>query len=168
MFLIDDLANYWINRDALERAQEKTEQRENELNNIKTSRLSMGDDYKFNPGLYDRPKDIDFKQIELDPALRERQLAALDNMQSLANSHAGKQSDYERQRAIMEANNNAKNQQASIQQNAAARGQGGSLMEYLLRNQSGQESSNRAGQLGLQSASNAALERLQANGLLQQ
>lgn len=162
MFLVDDLANYWINRDALERAQEKTEARERELRDIN---ISKGE---YKPNLYDTPEDIKFREISLDPSLRQNQVSALEKMQTLANSRAGAQSDFERQQAMMEANRNAQNQQQAIINNAASRGQGGSMMEYMLRQQAAQDASNRAGMMGLKAASDAALERLQANGLYNQ
>ena len=98
------------------------------------------------------PERIEGKQVEIDPELRRKQMAALEALQAISDGRIESQGEAQRQAARMQSEQVAAGRDAAIQQQMSSRGVGGSGMEFALRGQSGQEAANRAGQMGMQGA----------------
>lgn len=113
------------------------------------------------------PERIEGKQVEIDPELRRKQMAALEALQAISDGRIESQGAAQRQAARMQAEQIAAGRDAAIQQQMSSRGVGGSGMEFALRGQSGQQAANMAGQMGMQGAAQSALERLQSQNAYQ-
>lgn len=122
----------------------------------------------FNPNLYGSPEEAKYQTISEDPRVRSMQLQALQNMQGYADQSANSQQALDRQSALNNAQILAKQQMGAIQNQAARRGQLGSGLDYVLQNQAAQQGANSAQQGYLNSAAQAALQRLQGTqGVMQ-
>lgn len=101
--------------------------------------------------------------ITTDPALREAQMRALNEMAAIGESGGMRLQD-EVQMQEMQNQLAAENagQQGAIMQNMAARGMGGGGMELAQRLQAQQSGSDRASQQGMDIAANAQNRALQA------
>jgi len=115
------------------------------------------------PDLYGTPNQVGYQQVGVDPALRQQQMDALSKMQALSEGRLQSQGTYDRYMAQEQANQMARAREQGVMTNAMQRGVGGSGLEMALRAQGGQEGANRQMQAGLNSAAQAALERMQAN-----
>lgn len=122
----------------------------------------------FNPEMYSTPESAQYQTINEDPKVRAMQIQALQNMQGYADQSANSQQALDRQSALNNAQILAKQQMGAIQNQAARRGQLGSGLDYVLQNQSAQQGANSAQQGYLNSAAQAALQRLQGTqGVMQ-
>lgn len=115
----------------------------------------------FRPELYGTPEAAKYETINVDPRTREMALQALQRLQGYSDQAADSSEVLGRTRAINEANQLAGQREGAIAAAAARRGQGGSGLEYVLRNQAAQAGAARAQSGGLESAQQAALQRLQ-------
>lgn len=116
----------------------------------------------YKPTNYQLPEDVQHQGVSIDPALRAKQLAAIQQMQDLSEGRVQSQSALDRYLAMQQAQQAQKGQTEAALANAQARGVGGSGMEFAMRGQAGQNAANLAQSGGMQSAAQAALERMQA------
>lgn len=114
----------------------------------------------YNPELYASPEDAAYQEVEIDPRIREYQLAALSQLADRYNGAADAQMNAEQYQARNQASRLAQGREGAIVQNMQARGMGGAGMEAVLRAQAAQEGANRAQAGGLQAAQNMALQKL--------
>lgn len=115
----------------------------------------------FNPDMYSTPEAAQYQTISEDPRLRGMQLDAIKNMQGYANGAANSQQSLDRQSALNDSQMLAKQQMGAIEGQAARRGQLGSGLDYVLQQQAGQQSANRAQSGYMSAAAQAAIQRLQ-------
>lgn len=108
------------------------------------------------------------EKIQIDPQMREKQMAALNQMDDMSNGYGAAQAEATRRQAIMEANQMAKARSDAASMNASMRGVGGSGLDYALQAQSSQDAANRAMMGGLQGAQQAAQQKYMGNIAYQQ
>lgn len=162
--IIGDLVDWIISNDAAAANAENQQRLMDEYRSVRPVSFSQD---QFNPSLTSIPNDIRYQLTQEDPALRQKQVENLNNLQALSNGKINAQRDLDRYKAIQDANSIAQARDQSALQQAQARGVGGGGLEFALRQQGGQDAANRAQQADLSSAAQAALERLQASGQLQ-
>lgn len=114
----------------------------------------------FRPELYETPQAAQYQTVAEDPRVRDHQMQALARMQQFADQAANSQEALGRYNAVSDANAVAAQQNAGIRNQMAMRGQGGAGMEFVLQQQAAQNAANRAQSAGLNSAQQAALQRL--------
>lgn len=125
-------------------------------------------DEQLRPHYLDVPDDVKYSNVSIDPELRAKQMAALQQMQDISEGRIASQGSYERELARRGAEQLARQREEGVLQQAQMRGMGGSGMEFALRAQAGQNAANQAQMGGMQSAAQAALERLQSQQSYQQ
>lgn len=114
----------------------------------------------FSPEAYRTPEAASYQTINVDPRTRDIAMSALGRLQGFADQAATSQEALGRANALNDANSLAGQREGAIAAAAQRRGQGGSGLEYVLRNQAAQEGAMRAQTGGLESAQQAALQRL--------
>lgn len=114
----------------------------------------------FAPTMYGTPEAAQYRTISVDPRTRDIAMSALQRMQGFADQAATSQEALGRTGAINDANSLAGQREGAIAAAAQRRGQGGSGLEYVLRNQAAQDGAMRAQTGGLEAAQQAALQRL--------
>lgn len=117
----------------------------------------------FSAQSYALPEDAQATLAEESPEGRAAMLAALQQMGELQNQAIGSQSDLDRQRAMVDAGQFANAREGLIRQDAMRRGQIGGAADMIMRAQAAQMGANRNQDAGLQSAQQAALQRLAGN-----
>ncbi len=123
----------------------------------------------FTPTLYDRPEEAQATLATDSAEGRAAQLAALAQMGELTDQSVGSQQQLDRLRAQTDAAQFAQGREGLIRQDAARRGQIGGAADMIARAQAAQMAADRNQAGGLQSAQQAALQRLagtQAQGAL--
>ncbi len=114
--------------------------------------------------------DSEFKNIAVDPRLKEAQLAALQGLQGVANEGGMSATDKVRFNQMQsELNRNEGAQRGAIMQDMARRGQAGSGMELAAQLMNQQASAERASMQGMEvkaQAERRALEALMQGGQL--
>lgn len=116
----------------------------------------------YSPELYSIPENIVAEQITEDPNLKAAQMSALNNMLGLTESGIDAKSlrDFDINRRKVEEESTG--QQEAIFNNMAARGLGGSGMEFGLREKANQDAADRLSQAGLALEDQKANTRLNA------
>lgn len=112
---------------------------------------------------YAMPEDAQATLAQESPEGRAAMLAALNQMGEMQNQAIGSQSDLDRQRASVDAGQFANAREGLIRQDAMRRGQVGGAADMIMRAQAAQMGANRNQEAGLQSAQQAALQRLAGN-----
>jgi len=120
------------------------------------------------PDLFATPESASYQTISEDPRTRELAMRALQNMQGYVDQAATSQHALERQGALDDAAQMAGSREGAIAAAAQRRGQGGSGLEFVLRNQAAQQGAQRAQQGMLSSAAQAALQRMMGNQQMMQ
>ncbi len=159
-YFVDDALNAVIGMVARQKAQEEREKFVGEL----PDGPNQADLPFWDPRRYDTPEDAQSNLVSLDPQYKDLQLKALQALRDKADGSATAQEDAGRMQAIKEANDLAKSREEGVLNDARSRGVGGGGLEFALRNQAGQESANRLGELTTKGAADAALQRLAAMG----
>lgn len=117
---------------------------------------------QFNPSMYSTPEEAKYQTIDLQPGMRDAQMAALQKMQDMGEGYAASQNQAMSNQAIMNANQMAKSNRDAAMMQAGARGVGNSGLAFALGQQGNQQAANSAMMGGLQAAQNAAMQRLQS------
>lgn len=112
----------------------------------------------WNPELYNT-ENADYQLTADDPMTRSAQLSALNKMAGLADTGLSDADQAGYAKAANQAGQIARSANDASLNNAAARGMGGSNLEFLMREQGGQDAAQRAQEAGLQTASDAAKQR---------
>lgn len=162
--IVGDLVDYIIGDQAAQENADNQAKLEQEYRSLRAPSFSQE---KYDPNMTYLPNDIQYNTVKEDPMLRQKQIENLNNMQSLANGKISAQRDLDRYKSVQDANSMAKARDDASLQQAQARGVGGGGLEFIMRQQGGQDAANRSQQADLSSAAQAALERLQASGQLQ-
>lgn len=125
----------------------------------------LGPALNYNPQYYASPETPEATLVTEDPQLRSAQLAALNSL--LTRSAEGVTAEELRQQDLSRRaqGETTRGQEEAIMNNMAARGLGGSGMEFALRQQAAQSAGDVAAQQGLARESTNAQQRL---GALQQ
>lgn len=105
------------------------------------------------------PEDVQYKTVSEDPTYKARQLALLDRLASLGETGLSDADKANYAQGIQQANQAARQRSGALMNEMKARGQGGSGLEYALREQAGQEALNRQAQQGLAQAGDSARQR---------
>lgn len=111
------------------------------------------DAYAFNPEQYQ------YETVAEDPTLQLRQRALLEQMQKLGETGLSDADKASYQANTNNANKEAGQRSAALMNEMRARGQGGSGLEFALREQAGQEALTRAAASGNQQAGDSARQR---------
>lgn len=98
-----------------------------------------------------------------DPIVRSTQISQLNKMAGLADTGLSEADEADFAKARSQANQVSRGGTAAAMNNAAARGVGGSGLEFLMREQAAQDGAERAQAAGLETASTAAKNRLLYN-----
>lgn len=162
--IVGDIVDWIIGNQAAGENQEKLDQMLQQLYSMNAPNFSND---QYNPQMTSVPYNVDANTIKEDPALRQKQMDVLNNLQDISNGKISAQRDLDRYKAIQDANSMAQARDQAALQQAQARGVGGGGLEFIMRQQSGQDAANRLQQADMSSAAQAALERLQATGQLQ-
>lgn len=123
----------------------------------------------FDPSMFATPEEAQATMIDDSPEGRAAQLAALQEMQGMANQAADSTYALSRRNAEMDARQLANSREDAIRQDAMRRGQLGGAQDMIARQQAAQAAANRNLQGGMQSAQLQALQQLagmQASGAL--
>jgi len=163
-YFVDDAINAMIGMIARDKAKEEREKIIGELPDTP----NQSDLPFWDPRRYKTPEEAESNLVSLDPKYRDMQMQALQGLRDKASGAASAQEDADRLQAVTEANDFARGREEGVLNNAKARGVGGGGMEFALRAQAGQDAANRVGQLTNQSAANAAMQRLAAQGAYSQ
>lgn len=121
-----------------------------------------------NAELYDNPLLAMAERIQIDPALRQNQMAALNDMRDMGQGYGAAEAEAGRRQAIFEANQMAKARADAAAQQADMRGVGNSGLSMALQAQSGQSAANRAMQGALMAAAQGQQQKMAANQAYQQ
>ena len=114
-----------------------------------------------NPLLEMTPEDVQAQLIQEDPTLRNTEIAALQQMQQLADKGETAQDAYNYMLANQRAGTESRGQQEAIINEMQRKGAAGSGLEYALRTQAAQSAVDRfAEQQALQAAKKAELQAL--------
>lgn len=104
----------------------------------------------------------------IDEGMRSRQLQALDELQRIYQEGGlDPQSQAAINQAQMQANAAAQAQRAGVQAQAQRAGRGGTVLDYIMQQQAGQDAANRLNQASLDAAANARMRALEAMGAFQ-
>lgn len=117
----------------------------------------------FRPEAFATPEAASYQTINVDPRTREIAMQALQRMQGFVDQNATSQHALDRQSALDDAAQMARAREGAIAAQAARRGQGGSSLEYVMRNQAAQQGAQQAQGGMLNAAAQAALQRLMGN-----
>jgi hypothetical protein len=115
----------------------------------------------FTPEKYADPIAAQYQTISEDPRVRGLQMQALQRLQKYGDQAADSQESLGRYNAMSDGNAVAAQREAAIRNQMQMRGQGGSGAEFAMQQIAAQEGANRAQSGGLNSAMQAALQRLQ-------
>lgn len=127
--------------------------------------------YKKNQDLYNQyqppelsygnynPQQYQYQSIDSDPAIRSMQLSALNKMGNLADTGLSDVDKATFSQAQEQANQQARGSREAIQQNAMARGMGGSGLQFAMQEQGNEAANQRAHDQNLQQASDSARQR---------
>lgn len=113
---------------------------------------------EWTPELYN-PESSSYALTSDDPLARSAQLSALAKMSGLADTGLSDADQAGYTKAINSANQLARSGNAAAINNAAARGVGGSGLEFIMREQANQDAAQRAQEAGLQVAGDSAKQR---------
>jgi len=105
------------------------------------------------------PEDYSYQTISEDPSMQLRQSALLDRLSQLGETGLSDADKANYAQGVQQANQAARQRSGALMNEMRARGQGGSGLEYALREQAGQEAMNRQAQLGLAQAGDSARQR---------
>lgn len=105
------------------------------------------------------PEAYQYSTVTEDPTMRTRQMALLERLGQLGETGLSDADRASYAQATGAANQAAGQRSAALMNEMRARGQGGSGLEYALREQAGQESLTRAANQGLQQAGDSARQR---------
>lgn len=109
--------------------------------------------FQFNPESYQ------YSTVSEDPALQARQAALIDRLGQLGETGLSEADKASYSQGINQANQAARQRSGALMNEMRARGQGGSGLEYALREQAGQEALGRQAQQGLAQAGDSARQR---------
>lgn len=105
------------------------------------------------------PQQYQYQSIDSDPAIRSMQLSALNKMGNLADTGLSDVDKATFSQAQEQANQQARGSREAIQQNAMARGMGGSGLQFAMQEQGNEAANQRAHDQNLQQASDSARQR---------
>ena len=105
------------------------------------------------------PEETQYTTISEDPTYRSRQMALLDKLSALGDTGLSDADKASYAQGIAQANQAARQRNSALMNEMRSRGQGGSGLEYALREQAGQEALNRQAQQGLAQAGDSARQR---------
>ena len=105
------------------------------------------------------PEDYQYQLAQEDPTYKTRQMALLDRMAQLGETGLSDADKASYAQGVGQANQAAGQRSAALMNEMKARGQGGSGLEYALREQAGQEALTRQNQSGLAQAGDSARQR---------
>lgn len=113
---------------------------------------------QFNPNLYQNTA-ANYQQISDDPVVRSAQMQALSKMAGLADTGLSDADQAGFMKAADEGRQVAQGADQAAMQNAAARGVGGSGLEFAMREAGSQGGAQRAQSAAMDTAANAARQR---------
>lgn len=140
------------------------------IQNLGAPQLPQGDyrgvDYAgdYSPYGYNTPEQADATTISTDPATRNIQMQALQQLISQGNGAADATQAAAQFKALDAANQMANAREGAIRSDMESRGQGGSVLNAMMRAQAAQDGANRAQGGTLDAQSQAALQKLAALG----
>lgn len=105
------------------------------------------------------PEDVQYKTVTEDPTYKARQMALLDRMAQLGETGLSDADKASYAQGTQMANQAARQRSGALMNEMRARGQGGSGLEYALREQAGQEALTRQANQGLAQAGDSARQR---------
>lgn len=106
-----------------------------------------------------KPDAYQYSTISEDPNLQARQAALMDRLGQLGETGLSDADKANYAQGIQQANQAARQRSGALMNEMRSRGQGGSGLEYALREQAGQEALNRQAQQGLAQAGDSARQR---------
>ena len=105
------------------------------------------------------PEEAKYTLAQESPEFKARQLALLDRLSQLGETGLSDADKASYSQGINQANQAARQRSGALMNEMRARGQGGSGLEYALREQAGQEAIGRQAQQGLAQAGDSARQR---------
>lgn len=105
------------------------------------------------------PEEYRYTLAQEDPGYKTRQMALLDRMAELSETGLSDADKASYAQGVGQANQAAGQRSGALMNEMKARGQGGSGLEYALREQAGQEALTRQNQSGLAQAGDSARQR---------